>query len=71
MIGCELGKRRDQVQAARVEGENWRKRHDSIKMMLSRLLRWAKMPFQCEVFNRSEQDGEGEEETRTGSRLPP
>ena len=26
-------------------------RHDNVKMMLSRLLRWAKMPFQCEVFN--------------------
>ena len=55
-IGCEVGKRRvdkfgDQVQAARVEGDNWRKRHDSIKMMLSKLFRWAKMPFQCEVFN--------------------
>ena len=55
-IGCEVGKRRvdrygDQVQAARVEGDNWRKRHDCIKMMLSKLMRWAKMPFQCEVFN--------------------
>ena len=50
-IGCEVGNRRvdqygDQVQAARgVEGDDWRKRHDSMKMMLSR------MPFQCEAFN--------------------
>ena len=56
MIGCEVGKRRvdkfgDQVQAARVEGDNWRKRHDSIKVMLSKLFRWAKVTFQCEVFN--------------------
>ena len=55
-IGCEVGKRRvdkygDQVQAARVEGDNWRKRHDSIKLMLSKLFRWSRMPFQCEVFN--------------------
>ena len=56
-IGCEVGNRRvdqygDQVQAARgVEGDDWRKRHDSMKMMLSRMLRWARMPFQCEVFN--------------------
>ena len=56
-IGYEVGDRRvdqfgDQVQAARgVEGDDWRKRHDNIKMMISRLLRWAKMPFQCEVFN--------------------
>ena len=47
-IGCEVGKRRvdkygDQVQAARVERDNWRKRHDSIKMMLSKLMRWAKL----------------------------
>ena len=55
-IGCEVGKRRvdkfgDQVQAARVEGDNWRKSYDSIKLMLSKLFRWGKMPFQCEVFN--------------------
>ena len=42
-IGCEVGKRRggkfgDQVQAATVEGNNWRKRYDSIKV-------------QWEVFN--------------------
>ena len=55
-IGSEVGKRRggkfgDQVQAATVEGNNWRKRHDSIKVMLSKLFRWAKVNFQCEVFN--------------------
>ena len=42
----------DQVQAARgVEGDDWRKHHANMKMMLSRMLRWARMPFQCEVFN--------------------
>ena len=77
-IGCEVGKRRvdkygDQVQAARVEGDNWRKRHDSIKMILSKMMRWAKMPFICSPHTSGgvEQDGEGEKEAGVGARLPP
>ena len=52
IFGVSSSKYGDQVQAARgVEGDDWRKRHDSMKMMLSRMFRWAKVPFQCEVFN--------------------
>ena len=55
-IGCSVGDRKvdlygDAVQAARMKGDGWRTRHDSVKMMLARLLKWAKVSFQCEVFN--------------------
>ena len=54
--GCVVGDRRvdlfgDGVQAARMEGDGWRTRHDFLKMVLARLFRWAKVPYQCEVFN--------------------
>ena len=55
-IGCRVGDRRvdlygDQVQAATMEGDGWRTRHDNIKLFLSKLFEWAHLPYQCEVFN--------------------
>ena len=39
------------VQAARMEGDRWRTRHEFIKMVLARLSSWVKVPYQCEVCN--------------------
>ena len=55
-IGCRVGDRRvdlydDQVQAATMEGDGWRTRHDNIKLFLTKLFHWAHLPYQCEVFN--------------------
>ena len=55
-IGCRVGDRRvdmygDQVQAATMEGDGWRTRHDNIKLFLTKLFHWASLPYQCEVFN--------------------
>ena len=40
----------DSVQAAALPGDGWRTRHDSIKLLLSSLCRWAGLPVRCEVF---------------------
>ena len=40
----------DNVQAAALPGDGWRTRHDSIKLLLSSLCRWAGLPVRCEVF---------------------
>ena len=40
----------DSVQAASLPGDGWRTRHDSIKLLLNSLCRWAGLPVRCEVF---------------------
>ena len=54
-VGEKLGKATvdrygDTVQAAALPGDGWRTRHDSIKLMLNSLCRWAALPVRCEVF---------------------
>ena len=41
----------DNVVNATLPGDGWRTRHDSMKMKLLQLSRWAGLPVQCEVFN--------------------
>ena len=41
----------DTVEAEKVKGDGWRKRHDQIKRRLASLHKWAGISFQCEVFN--------------------
>ena len=36
---------------ATLPGDGWRTRHDTMKMKLLELSRWAGLPVQCEVFN--------------------
>ena len=41
----------DAVVNARMRGDGFRRRHDSIKMGISKLLQWAGVRAECEVFN--------------------
>ena len=45
---CQWG---DTVANAVMAGDGWRIRHDSMKMLLRRLLVWAGIPVSCELFN--------------------
>ena len=54
-VGEKLGKATvdmygDRIQAAALPGDGWRTRHDSIKLLLNSLCRWAALPVRCEVF---------------------
>ena len=56
-IGCRTGNRTvakygGNVQAATVEGDGWRTRHDLLKMMIAKPMNWTYVYHQCEVFNR-------------------
>ena len=41
----------DRVMNAVMRGDGWRRRHDAMKLKLRRLLTWAGIGNQCEVFN--------------------
>ena len=41
----------DMVMAAALAGDGWRRRHDTMKMRILSLLRWAGVEVDCEVFN--------------------
>ena len=49
--GARVCKWGDNVVNAVMAGDGWRKRHDSLKLLLRRLLVWAGIPVDCEVFN--------------------
>ena len=56
LIGRRVGrasvdKYGDDVMAAALQGDGWRRRHDCIKMRLFGLLRWAGIEVDLEVFN--------------------
>ena len=40
----------DKVMAARLHGDTWRIKHDTVKSELNRLCTWSKLPAVCEVF---------------------
>ena len=55
-LGEKIGRRTvdlfgDTVMAEKVVGDGWRRRHDSMKMRIFSLLRWAGLNAQTEVFN--------------------
>ena len=41
----------DTVMAAALAGDGWRRRHDTLKMRILSMLRWAGIEVDCEVFN--------------------
>ena len=41
----------DNVQAASLPGDHWRKRHDKLKFTIYQLCQWAGLPCEMEVFN--------------------
>ena len=41
----------DNVVAQALQGDGYRRRHDELKKKLVRLMRWAGIDVQCEVFN--------------------
>ena len=41
----------DSLVNAAMRGDGWRRRHDSVKLCIRGLLRWAGLAFDCEVFN--------------------
>ena len=56
LIGQRVGrssvdKYGDVVMAAALQGDGWRRRHDTVKMRIFGLLRWAGVEVDCEVFN--------------------
>ena len=49
--GARVCKWGDNVVNAVTAGDGWRKRHDSLKLLLRCLLVWAGISVDCEVFN--------------------
>ena len=54
-VGAKIGKRvvdlyGDNVMSEVLPGDDWRKRHDSVKMTINSLLSWSRVPATCEVF---------------------
>lgn len=41
----------DKIAAARMPGDGWRRRHDTLKRRMAALLGWAGVPHEMEVFN--------------------
>ena len=49
--GARVCKWGDNIANAAMAGDGWRKRHDSMKLLIRRLLVWSGTPVDCEVFN--------------------
>ena len=55
-VGAKVGKKTvdiygDNIQAATLPGDDWRTRHDTVKMCINSLCNWARLPATCEVWN--------------------